>query len=132
MLFFWINPFSFWGAAMRFHRLACFGPAIGTLTSAFAIKRTMLQRGYRQCSFTSFYYIPPVDREFFIRHLAFFNEMGKMLWPFPAGFYCLVVQKYQHCSPSLLLDVVEARLLMQDKSTLQAVNKSTHRSLLGF
>ncbi len=97
-----------------------------TLTSAFAVKRMMLHRGYRQCVLTSFYYIPPVASEFLIRKLEFFNEMGKMIWPFPAGFYCFIVQKYQNCSPSLLLDLAEDGLLMQRKSPLHAINKWIH------
>ncbi len=126
-IFFGINPLSFWGAALRWRHLACFGPSMGALTSSFAVKRTMLHRGYRQCALTSFYYIPPVTSELLIRKLAFLNEMGKMVWPFPAGFYCLIVQKYQHCSPSLRRDVVEQELLVQQKSSLQAAGKWIHR-----
>jgi hypothetical protein len=126
VIFFGINPCSFWGAALYLKRLNCFGSGVGTLMSSFSVKHMMLQRGYRQCAFTSFYYIPPVNSEFLIPKLEFFNEMGKMIWPFPAGFYCLIVQKYQHCSPSFLLDMSDEGLLMQQKSSLQGISKWMH------
>ena len=119
IIFFGINPCSFWGAALRWQRLTCFGPCVGTLTSSFSIKHTMLLRGYRQCAMTSFYYIPPVLSEFLIQKLAFLNEMGKMIWPFPAGFYCFIAQKYQQCTPSLLLDRAHDRLLLQPDTSFQ-------------
>lgn len=125
-VFFGFNPFSFWGAALRLKRLTCFGHGVGTLTSSLAVKHTMLHRGYTQCALTSFYYIPPVTNEFLIRRLAFLNEMGKMVWPFPAGFYCLIMQKYQPCSPSLRLDMADKGLLMQQESSLQAISKWMH------
>ena len=126
-VFFGINPCSFWGAALRWRRLGCFGQASVTLSSSFAIKHAMLQRGYRQCALTSFYYIPPVSNEFLIRKLEFFNEMGKMIWPFPAAFYCFIVQKYQHCSPSLLVDEVGNALLIRQNSTISAVSQWMHK-----
>ena len=86
----------------------------------------MLHRGYTQCALTSFYYIPPVTNEFLIRKLEFLNEMGKMVWPFPAGFYCLIMQKYQPCSPSLLLDIADKGVLIQQESSLQATSKWMH------
>ncbi len=129
-IFFGINPWSFWGAALRMKRLACFGPGgDSTLTSSLAVRRMMLQRGYRQCALTSFYYIPPVTSEFLIQKLAFFNEMGKMVWPFPAAFYCFIAQKYQHCHPSLLAEVVNTGLV-EPKSTLQAAGKWIHDELI--
>lgn len=125
-IFFGINPCSFWGLALRLRRVSCFGPGIGTLTSSIAVKHMMLQRGYRLCALTSFYYIPPVTSSFLIRKLEFLNEMGKMVWPFPAGFYCFIAQKYQHCSPSLLFDSTDNGLLIQQKSLLQAAGKWVH------
>ncbi len=125
-IFWGMNPCGFWGMALRRHRLNCFGPGSATLLSSLALKRMMLQRGYRQCALTSFYYIPPVSSEFLIGRLSFLNEMGKMIWPFPAGFYCLIVQKYQHCPPRVLADVVAAEILMQQKASLQALGKIRH------
>ena len=115
-IFFGINPCSFWGAALRWKRLGCFGPGTGTLASSLFVKHAMLQRGYQQCALSSFYYIPPVKSEAFIRKLEFLNEMGKMIWPFPAGFYCFIVQKYQPCSPSLLLNPLPRGALVQQAS----------------
>ena len=113
VIFVGINPCSFWGAALRWRGLPCFGPSSVTPISSFSLKGMMLNRGYRQCAMTSFYYIPPVKSELLIRKLEFFNEMGKMVWPFPAGFYCYIAQKYQYCSPSLPLNVVNPALILQ-------------------
>lgn len=110
VIFFGINPISFWGAALKWGGLSCFGPTKAMLTSSLSVKSMMLNRGYRQCALTSFYYIPPVRSEFWIKKLEFFNEMGKMIWPFPAGFYCYIVQKYQYRSPNLLMDLAEQEL----------------------
>ena len=125
-VFFGINPLSFWGAALRWRRLSCFGQAGVTMTSSLTVKRAMLLRGYRQCVLSSFYYIPPFSGESLIRKLEFLNEMGKMVWPFPAAFYCLIVQKYQQCPPSLLLDVVESELLIKQNASLAAISKWIH------
>jgi hypothetical protein len=64
----------------------------------------MMIRGYRQCSLTSFYYIPPFRHQSLIEKLEFFNVMGRMVWPFPAGFYCFIAQKHQECSLNLRTD----------------------------
>lgn len=97
-IFLGINPWSFWGMLFCLKRLGIFGGAGGSLTSALKLQHMMFNRGYRQCHLTSFYYIPPVSSAFFIDSFSFLNEMGKMIWPYPAAFYCLVVQK---CSASL-------------------------------
>jgi SAM-dependent methyltransferase len=103
VIFLGINPWSFWGAALRFGA-STFGEFSGKLSSALTLKHAMLSRGYSQCMLSSFYYIPPVANKTLIHHLKFFNEIGKMIWPFPAGFYCLVVQKYQPASPNLIFN----------------------------
>lgn len=92
-----INPWSFWGLALKAERIACLGHEPVTLTSSLSIKRQLLHRGYVQCLHSSFYYVPPVKRALVLNHLQFLNQVGSMLWPFPAGFYCLVMQKYAPC-----------------------------------
>ena len=125
-ILFGINPFSFWGAALGMKRLSCFGPGKAVLTSSFALTRMMIDRGYRQCALTGFYYIPPVSNDYLIQKLEFLNEMGKMIWPFPAGFYCLIVQKYQHRSPSIRFETLQECLILQEKSSLQPITKVVH------
>jgi len=111
VVFFGINPWSFWGAALRWGSLHCFGDTKGTPCSSLSLKQAMLSRGYSQCMLSSFYYIPPVANKKIIHNLEFFNEMGKMIWPFPAGFYCFIVQKYQPASPSLIFNKYDDDLL---------------------
>lgn len=107
MIFLGINPWSFWGFALRWGNLSCFGQASLTPVSSFSLKRALQNRGYQQCLHDSFFYIPPFTNSKIIKQLEFFNEVGKMVRPFPAGFYCLVVQKYQHAQPFLLMDPIE-------------------------
>lgn len=111
VIFFGINPLSFWGAGLRFHFIRCFGQTRSVVTSSLLLKHGMLSRGYTQCLLKSFYYIPPVTHKNAIKRLEFFNEMGKMIWPFPAGFYCFIVQKYQSDTLSLLFPQGDEELL---------------------
>lgn len=111
VVFFGINPWSFWGAGLRWGCAPCFGTRKGTLTSSLSLKHALLARGYSQCMHRSFYYIPPVTNKTLIHQLAFFNEMGKMIWPFPAGFYCFIAQKYQSVTPSLIFNKYDDELL---------------------
>ena len=111
VVFFGIKPWSFWGAALRWGGVGCFGDSRGILSSSLSLKHAMLSRGYSQCMLSSFYYIPPVANKTLIHSLEFFNEMGKMIWPFPAGFYCFIVQKYQPASPSLMFNKYDNELL---------------------
>lgn len=104
VVFFGVNPVSFWGACMRMKRFSCFGPLLGKSQSIFFIKRAMLRRGYTQCSLSSFYYLFPVRKKKWIDKLEILNELGKMIWPCPAGFYCLVMQKYQESYPPMCVN----------------------------
>ena len=104
IIFWGINPVSFWGMALRLGHLSLFGDCKTKLHSVLSVKRAALERGYQQCALSTFYYIPPVSNKALIHGLEFLNEMGKMLWVFPAGFYCLIVQKYQVVSPAPLVD----------------------------
>ncbi len=101
-VFFGINPFSLWGLAGRLGFASCLGMRDIALISPFFLQQSLLRRGYRQCYFESFYYIPPVREAESINRLAFLNEMGKMISLNPAGFYCLIMQKYQKCRPKVL------------------------------
>jgi len=101
IVFFGINPWSFWGASLHWGRLSCFARASATLSSSITLKNAMLSRGYRQCWLSSFYYIPPIERKNWIDRLAFLNQMGKMVWPYPAGFYCLIMQKHDDCMTAI-------------------------------
>lgn len=95
VVFFGINPLSLWGIARRFHRLPGFGRARVTLTSSLLLKRDLWARGYQQAAFEVFYYVPPIQSEYWIKKSLLLNDMGKLASFFPAGFYYLVMQKYQ-------------------------------------
>lgn len=106
-----INPVSFWGLALRSGFLKIFGEENSKLTSVFSVKRAALNRGYRQCALSTFNYILPVKSKKWIDRLEFLNEMGKMLWIYPAGFYCLIVQKHELIEPTLIQNAIEENFL---------------------
>lgn len=101
MVFLGINPWSFWGASLRWGRLSCFAQVSAPFSSSLSLKHAMLARGYRQCWLSSFYYLPPIGSEFWLHKLEFLNQMSKMIWPYPAGFYCLIIQKHDPCMTPL-------------------------------
>lgn len=113
-----VNPFSFWGVALKTRFLRMMGDSKTKLTSVFSVKHALLSRGFRQCVLSTFYYIPPVEYATLIHKLEFLNEMGKMLWLYPAGFYCLIVQKHEIISPPLILTPNESRFLVCPDNSL--------------
>lgn len=118
VIFLCFNPWSLWGGALVGGLLDCYADRSFKMHTSFHLNRLLLQRGYRQCSLTNFYYIPPVRNKILINKLAFFNEIGKMLWPFPAGFYCYIAQKYEPLSPSLFLKPISTDFI----TPLPAIN----------
>ena len=124
VVFFGINPCSFWGAALKMGKVACFGGANTCLRSVFYLKRAMQHRGYQQLSHTSFYYIPPVSSKNHIKKLEFLNEMGKMIWPFPAGFYCLIMQKLSYPPLSPLLERLNEKTRLKEETVLGITSQS--------
>jgi hypothetical protein len=119
-----INPWSLWGAAMKLGLLHCYDSRKIKMLSPFNLNRLFIQRGYRQCSLSNFCYIPPVNNQSIIKKLSFFDEIGKMIWPFPSGFYCYIAQKCELISPGLI-QPVNPLIIKDYKSPLQpAINMS--------
>ncbi len=124
IIFLSINPWSIWGAAMKLGLLNCYNDHKVKLRTPFNLNRTLLQRGYRQCALSNFYYIPPINNPSIIKKLTFLDEVGKMVWPFPSGFYCYIAQKYQMIHPTALNMPIEQPIPKEYKSPLQpALNK---------
>jgi hypothetical protein len=97
-----MNPWSIWGAALKLGLLRCYGASKIKMNSSFHLNRIFLQRGYRQCALINFGYIPPVPASL-IQRLSFLDKVGKMLWPYPTGFYIYVVQKEEYIPPSMMI-----------------------------
>ncbi len=95
VVFLGINPLSLWGLSLACHRLDALGRAGMMPHSPWILKRAFLNRGYQQKRFEMFYYLPPFQRKKWIENSLFLNEAGKIMPVFPAGFYCLVMQKYE-------------------------------------
>lgn len=89
-----INPVSFWGLPQLFVKSSHPCPFFqGHLHTANSIRRRLSQLGYQLDFLRSFFYRPPVSSKRCLSKTEFFEHMGKMLWPFPAGFYLLLMQK---------------------------------------
>lgn len=113
VVFLSLNPWSLWGLALKLGTLDCYGNNKVNLHAPWRLNRTFVQRGFRQCSLNYFCYIPPINKPNTIKKLFFLEEIGKMIWPFPAGFYCYIAQKFEHISPSLVVHSV-ARPVAKD------------------
>lgn len=110
-----INPWSLWGGALKCGLLNCYRDRHVKMRTPLNLNRMFMQRGYRQISLNNFCYLPPVNSAGLIKKLTFLDEIGKMLWPYPSGFYCYVAQKYQMIHPPLV-----ARPLPQPVSDYQS------------
>jgi hypothetical protein len=123
-IFLSISPWSAWGAAMKSGLLRCYQNNKVRMHSALSLNRIMLQRGYRQCALGSFCYIPPVNNASWIKRMTFLDEVGKMVWPFPAGVYSFIAQKYQLITPNLTLEAQVSLSNKEYESPLQPAIKS--------
>lgn len=112
-----INPWSLWGAATKLRLLNCYEEPKIKLRTSFHLNRTFLQRGYRQYALSHFGYFPPSNA--CISKFPFFEEVGKMLWPFPSGFYCYIAQKYNYIHPSLAIQPLGQKVADDFKPSLQ-------------
>lgn len=124
VIFLSINPWSTWGAAMKTGLLHCYQNNKVKMHSALSLNRIMLQRGYRQCAQGSFCYIPPVNNQSWIKRMTFLDEVGKMVWPFPAGCYSYIAQKYEVITPNLTLQSQVALINKEYEPPLQPAIKS--------
>jgi SAM-dependent methyltransferase len=115
-----INPWSLWGGAMKCGLLHCYRDRNIKLHTPFHLNRMFLQRGYRQISLSNFCYIPPVNNASLIKKLTFLDEIGKMLWPIPSGFYCYIAQKHQIIQPNLIARPI-SQAINDYQSSLQPV-----------
>ncbi len=98
IIFLGINPCSFWGLSAFLHKIKNLSKFSLKLRSVLHLKKLFFLLGFTQCYLSSFYYIPPVYNLKLIQSLSFLNEMGKMVWPYPAGFYCFIIQKCEYGS----------------------------------
>ncbi len=110
VVFLCINPWSLWGGALKSGLLNCYHERNIKMRTSFSLNRMFIQRGYQQIALNNFCYIPPVNRASLIKKLAFLDEIGKMLWPVPSGFYCYIAQKMQFIEPSLIVRPIPSTL----------------------
>ncbi len=126
VVFMSINPWSVWGASVKCGWVHCYAKNKIKLRTPYHLNRIFLQRGYVQQSLIHFCYIPPINDQNMITKLSFFNEMGKMLWPFPSGLYCYIAQKYEYIKPSLMSNALIKPISADYKSPLQPAVNNLH------
>lgn len=98
-----VNIFSLWGLYMKLrgNKILDSKPR---LLSSFSVKKFLSSLSYMQYCHKSFYGIPPLKNKQTLEKMEFINEMGKMIWPFSAGFYTLIMQKTDlHINPTGLV-----------------------------
>lgn len=126
VVFLGINPLSLWGAWLRYSNRACFGPLNGHPRSSLSVKRAMMHRGYHLCHFNVFHYIPPINSNRVQANLEILNEIGKMISLMPAGFYCLVMQKYVENPPTPLLASIHETMAELSPVNLRPICHQDH------
>lgn len=99
IVFFSLNPWSLWGLAMKCGFLRCYDNNKIKMHTPYLLNRYLMHRGYTQFSLINFCYLPPLNKQSLIKKFIFFEEIGKMLWPFPSGLYCYIAQKSEVISP---------------------------------
>lgn len=99
-----INTFSLWSLAARFGQFSCFPGFKVRAHSPFFVSRSFIHKGYMQKALESFWYIPPSNNQKLMHKLDFLNQMGKMVAPFPAGFYYYIAQKFEPGYPPVLVE----------------------------
>lgn len=104
IVLFSINPWSLWGLAMKCGLLHCYENNKIKMYTPYSLNRYLMHRGYRQFSLINCCYIPPFNKHSLIKKFIFFDEIGKMMWPFPSGFYCYIAQKYEEIHPSMIIN----------------------------
>lgn len=95
LVIFGLNPLSMWGLAAKLGLLTGIPASLIHWHSSFTLNRACISRGFQQILLDNFDYIPPVRSRRCFNNLFFMNEIGKMIWPFPANFYCYIAQKYE-------------------------------------
>lgn len=105
-----VNPWGFWGIANRCNLLKRMGFGQLTCRSPMSIKRALVLRDFYVCSLNGFYFLPPVGSMRSLQMLEVLNEVGMMLWPFPASFYCLVMQKMSPIQLTPILNIDDSRI----------------------
>ncbi len=118
IIFIGINPISLWGLFLKCGFIEHFSSFKTTLTSSLSLKHVMLNQNYRLNSLETFCYVPPVKSTTALLKLRFLNEIGKMIILSPAGFYCLVVQKYQYATPKLAAYKKQSRIRIQEPASV--------------
>lgn len=102
VVFLGINPVSLWGLALKLGYLSELGQSGMQPHFPLSIRQALFARGFEQDVFEMFHYIPPFKQQRWIKKSLFLNEMGKIMPIFPAGFYLLIMQKYQGCTVKAL------------------------------
>lgn len=90
-----INPWGLWGKLKPNKQHNEFIKGKKRMVSAITLRQRLVKLGYNVQLVDSFYYLPPVASDPLREKLSILNEVGKMIWPIPGGFYLVLAQKFQ-------------------------------------
>lgn len=124
-----VNPWGFWGLANRLNLLKRSGFAPISCRSPLSVQRAFSLRHFYLCSLNGFYFLPPLKMEQSLQRFELLNEVGMMLWAFPASFYCLIMQKLSPIEMTPLLNINHDMMSVQLNSFSMDASFSQKRKL---
>lgn len=114
LIFFGINPYSLWGISLRLGWHSDLKAFTSRPLSLSSLKRTLFHRGYMLCYTSKFYFLPPLFDNKWIKRLECLNKVSKIMKIFPAGFYCLIVQKFEERYTNFILETSKEEALTKE------------------
>lgn len=93
LLFCGVNPSSFWGVPGLLAKRSMFSVWQSGFYGASKLRRRLTHMGVQVEASGRFYYAPPCIKS--ERGVNIFEQIGKMILPYPAGFYWLEAKKVE-------------------------------------
>lgn len=91
VIFCGVNPFSFWGLPRLWHPKSKFSVWDSGLVCSSSLKRQLANFSFVIKESKYFVYWPPCIKKTFVENI--YEQMGRLILPFPAGLYLLVAKK---------------------------------------
>lgn len=102
-----INPLGSWGCLKFLHLLNTPSHKLH-LHFPIALKKVLTHRGFHVEYLKGFYFLPPIQSLNTLNRLELVNEVGMMLSPFPASFYCMVLKKRDTIPKTPIFDITHS------------------------
>lgn len=93
MIIFGFNPYSLWGLRRLFRKRDGSFPWCGQFISAKRIQQWVEELGCVTIHSETVFYRPPINNEFWLKHLHFFEKIGKKIVPNMGAVFALQIKK---------------------------------------